>query len=159
MRTIYRYEIDREINELSLPVGFSILSVGIVKRNTRSSNFFIGDIVVSKNPAVRMREGEQVIEDIKDDHYTFVSGGVLMFSHAQDYETVYKEKEKEVISLWAEVDNEPGLSTEKVKILVFGTGANLDSMTNFGYKYLGTIQKSTYYAFHVYQVTDDKPQL
>lgn len=63
----------------------------------------------------------------------------------------------EKISIWCQVDvhsNYKPYFTEKVRFLVFGTGANMDEMVLFNYKYIGTVQKSNAYAFHVYQVTN-----
>ena len=58
----------------------------------------------------------------------------------------------EVISLWAEVDTANTLSTRK--ILVFGTGANMDKISPYRHNFLGTVQKSNAYAFHVFEVFD-----
>ena len=63
----------------------------------------------------------------------------------------------ESISVWCKVETEePPLykatTTEKVRFLVFGTGANLDDMMPFEHKYIGTVQKSDRYAFHVFMV-------
>lgn len=65
------------------------------------------------------------------------------------------EKGRESISMWCEVDTiEDSYETEDTDdalILVFGTGANMDCLTNFDYKFIGTVQKSNKYAFHVIQ--------
>lgn len=61
----------------------------------------------------------------------------------------------EKISVWCEVDvdkNYTPLCTTVVRFVVFGTGANMDSIDRFNRKYIGTVQKSNMYAFHVYVV-------
>lgn len=61
----------------------------------------------------------------------------------------------EKISIWCQVEvNEDytAFATEKVRFLVFGTGANMDEIVHFNPKYIGTVQKSNAYAFHVYKV-------
>ncbi len=96
MLTVLRYEINDAINDVKLPVGAKILSVGL----------------------------------------------------AQD------ERGKEKISVWCEVDvampDYRPEATATTRFLVFGTGANMDDMLNFNAKYIGTVQKSNKYAFHVY---------
>ena len=97
MLTVLRYEINKAINDVELPGGSKILSVGISKDNL----------------------------------------GV------------------EKISIWceAEVDeNYVPYTTEKARFLVYGTGANMDDSVNFCAKYIGTVQKSNMYAFHVYRM-------
>ncbi len=97
MKTIYRYEINREVNDLSLPQDFKILSVGVVK-------------------------------DPKTD--------------------------KEKINMWAEVDDYRTSPKVPVKIVIFGTGADLSSLENFSHQFIGTVQKSNQYAYHVFLVTE-----
>jgi len=62
----------------------------------------------------------------------------------------------EKISLWCEVevddDTYQPFTFDIARFLVFGTGANMDAITNFNAKYIGTVQKSNQYAFHVYEV-------
>jgi len=63
----------------------------------------------------------------------------------------------EKISVWCEVDVDNDyaplpLCTNVVRFVVFGTGANMDSIARFNKKYIGTVQKSNMYAFHVYVV-------
>lgn len=61
----------------------------------------------------------------------------------------------EKISIWCEVEVKEDytpFSTEKARFLVFGTGANMDEIVHFNPKYIGTVQKSNAYAFHVYKV-------
>lgn len=61
----------------------------------------------------------------------------------------------EEISIWCQVevnnDYRP-YDTKKVRFLVFGTGANMDSMLAFNPVYIGTVQKSNMYAFHIFKV-------
>lgn len=63
----------------------------------------------------------------------------------------------EKISVWCEVDvdndkNYNPSCTTVVRFVVFGTGANMDSIARINRKYIGTVQKSNMYAFHVYVV-------
>lgn len=98
MKTILRYEINQSINDIDLPLGYEVLTVGVAE---------------DKNG-------------------------------------------REVISIWCGVDvmegNYQPMNTEKARFLVFGTGADMDSLTNFDFKYIGTVQKANKYAFHVIQV-------
>ena len=99
MVTILRYEIPKAINDIELPIGYEILTVGIV---------------------------------------TTAIGA-------------------EHISIWCKVDVQdnyepyPG-NTKKVRFCIFGTGANMNDLCNFEHKYIGTVQKSNEYAFHVFEV-------
>lgn len=100
MKTILRYELMKEINDIELPREFKVLSVG----------------------------------------------------------TTTDENGKEVISLWitCDVNDETKRphNNKIVRFCVFGTGANLDDLTNFDYRYIGTVQKRNEYAFHVFVVLD-----
>lgn len=61
----------------------------------------------------------------------------------------------ERISIWCQVevnDDYTALATENARFLVFGTGANMDDIVHFNPQYIGTVQKSDAYAFHVYKV-------
>ena len=61
----------------------------------------------------------------------------------------------EKISIWCEVEVDENLHpyhTERVRFLIYGTGAYMDDIVNFNPKYIGTIQKSNRYAFHIYKV-------
>ena len=64
---------------------------------------------------------------------------------------------RERISIWCKVDVQtnykpyPG-GTEIAKFCIFGTGADMGTFCNFEHKYIGTVQKSNEYAFHVFQV-------
>lgn len=61
----------------------------------------------------------------------------------------------EKISIWCEVEVDENLrpyNTERVRFLIYGTGANMDDMINFHHEYIGTVQKSNRYAFHIYKV-------
>jgi len=97
MKTILRYEISKAINDIELPVGYKILSVGMATDNLGFEKF----------------------------------------------------------SIWCEVEvdeNYHPYHTENVRFLVYGTGANMDDIVNFNYKYIGTVQKSNMYAFHIFKV-------
>lgn len=63
------------------------------------------------------------------------------------------EEGKEVISVWVACNSED--SKQVRTFIVAGTGANLDNLINFNYKYIGTVQKSNKYAFHVFEVDND----
>ena len=61
----------------------------------------------------------------------------------------------EKISIWCQVEvaeDYTPFATERARFLVFGTGANMDDIVHFNPKYIGTVQKSNAYAFHVYKV-------
>lgn len=92
MKTVYRYEINQAINDVNLPVGAKVLSVGVAEN------------VISCN----------------------------------------------VISLWALVDSDAG--TETRRFLVFGTGADMSATETYNLDFIGTIQKSNAYAFHIFEV-------
>lgn len=107
MKTIYRYEINQAVNDINLPVGAEILSVGIV-------NDWKYTPIDPNDPC--------------DNTHTNV----------------------EAISLWAMVDTDN--SAETRRFLVFGTGANMDATETYNLTFIGTVQKSNKYAFHIFEV-------
>lgn len=109
MKTVYRYEINQAINDVKLPVGAKILSVGISKGWKYSP-------VDSYNPV--------------DDTRTQV----------------------EIISMWALVDTDSSVETRR--FLVFGTGADMSATETYTLDFIGTVQKSNQYAFHIFEVNN-----
>ena len=78
--------------------------------------------------------------------YEVLSAGVAEDQHGN-----------EVISVWCKVDtnDDPAYTpqaTEQATFLVFGTGSNLDDMVPFEHMFVGTVQKSNRYAFHIFHV-------
>lgn len=58
--------------------------------------------------------------------------------------------EGEVISLWARINTDEGLTTRT--FLIFGTGANMDNLKTYHSNYIGTVQRKNQFAFHIFEV-------
>lgn len=62
---------------------------------------------------------------------------------------------KEVISIWVNVDvngNYEATATETVRFLIFGTGADMDSIKDWRTEFIGTVRYKNAYAYHVFKI-------